>query len=455
MTSKIWHPNSWQSKSCLQNITYADPKALLHVMSILEKLPPLVTPVEIKNLKKQLADATLNKGFVLQAGDCAESFSDCHSDSITSKLKILLQMSLILLHGLRKPIIRIGRIAGQYAKPRSADTETQDNITLPCYRGDVINKPEFTLEARTPNPDLMLQGYQYSALTLNYLRALIDSGFASLEHPENWNLDFVQHSPLANEYQAFTRSLGDTLDFINTVEGLRTSSINRVDFFTSHESLHLLYEQALTRQTDPNHWYNLSAHFLWVGMRTADVNSAHIEYLRGISNPIGVKVGPKATPEWLIELIDILNPNNEPGRLTFITRMGATQIEKCLPSLIEAVQAHGKHVLWLCDPMHGNTQVTEQNIKTRHFSDILCELEKTFQIHHQLNSHLGGVHLELTGENVTECLGGARGLAEKDLTRAYKSLVDPRLNYEQSLEIAMLIVRQIGAAAPHKSNPKD
>lgn len=438
---KNWHPTSWQSKPSQQQATYPIKKEVDNVIEELAQLPPLVTPTEIEALKKQLASAALGQKFLLQGGDCAESFADCNASAITNKLKILLQMSLILLHGLRKPVIRVGRMAGQYAKPRSADMETQGEVELPSYRGDLVNRAPFTATDRVPNPQLMLRAYHYSAATLNYIRALVGGGFADLMHPEYWQLDFVQHSPLASEYQTIVNSIGDAVEFLQTIAGLQTSSLNSVDFFTSHEALQLLYEQALTHQDANGKWYNLSTHYPWIGMRTASLDSAHIEYMRGISNPIAVKIGASMTKEWLTELVETLNPDNEPGHLTLIHRLGADKIDELLPPLIETVQATGKIVLWSCDPMHGNTRTTRDGIKTRYFEDILRELQQSFIIHRRMNSYLGGVHIELTGENVTECIGGARGLDESDLKRAYKSLVDPRLNYEQALEIAMLITR--------------
>lgn len=437
-----WQPNSWQTKPQAQQTIYPAATKVAAVLKKLGDLPPLVTPLEIDALKTQLGEAALGRRFLLQGGDCAESFADCNAASITNKIKILLQMSLILLHGLRKPIIRVGRMAGQYAKPRSLETEEQNNTTLPSYKGDLINRIPFTTEDRTPNPELMIEGYHFSALTLNYIRALVNGGFADLMHPEYWQLDFMQHSPLADEYQTMVQSLRDALDFFKTISGLQTENLHRVDFYTSHEALQLLYEQALTRKAQDK-WYDVSTHFPWVGMRTAALDGAHMEYIRGIANPIAVKIGPSTTQDGLIQLIETLNPNNEPGRLTLTHRLGAKKIADALPPLIEAAQKTGITVLWSCDPMHGNTQTTQDGIKTRSFDDILSELKQAFAIHHQLNSYLGGVHIELTGENVTECIGGARGLNEEDLKRAYKSLCDPRLNYEQALEMAMLIVRNI------------
>lgn len=439
-----WSASSWQSKVCKQQPSYKDPEALREALVRLSQLPPLVTSPEILSLKSQLAEAARGERFILQGGDCAESFAETSKENIANKLKILLQMSLVLLYGLRKPITRVGRIAGQFAKPRSQPTEERDGVILPSYRGDLVNSPEFEAIAREPDPNNMIRGYMHSAMTLNYIRSWVSSGFADLHHPEKWDLDFVKHSPQSEYYHQMTNAIGDSIDFIKSFDGIKMSSFREVEFFTSHEALLLPYEQGLTGQAEDGHWYDFSTHFPWIGMRTAEVDSAHIEYFRGINNPVGIKVGPSVTPEWIAEITNIINPHNEPGRLTFITRFGADKIATCLPPLIQAVNKLGASVLWTCDPMHGNTQSTSDGIKTRRFDDILSELNQAFQIHQENNSHLGGVHFELTGEDVTECIGGARGVSEADLKRAYKSLVDPRLNYEQALEMAMSVVHSIG-----------
>jgi 3-deoxy-7-phosphoheptulonate synthase len=342
----------------------------------------------------------------------------------------------------------VGRFAGQYAKPRSTDTETRGGVTLPAYRGDLVNGAEFTRESRTPSPARLLEGHARSALTVNFVRGLIDGGFADLHHPEYWDLSWVEHSPLAAQYQRIVDAIGDSVRFMETLAGQPVGDFSRVEFYTSHEALLLYYEQAQTRQVPRSEgWYNLSTHFPWIGMRTAALDGAHVEYMRGIRNPVAVKVGPSMTTDWLLRLCEVLNPSNEPGRLTFIHRMGAGAIAGKLPPLIEAVRAAGHRVLWLCDPMHGNTQATAGGVKTRRFDDILAELEQAFRLHERAGTHLGGVHLELTGEDVTECTGGARDLNEAGLARAYKSTVDPRLNYEQALELAMKIVsREKGAS---------
>jgi 3-deoxy-7-phosphoheptulonate synthase len=430
----------------LQQPEYPDPKELGRVLAELRQLPPLVTSWEVIELREQLADAIAGRRFVLQAGDCAERFAYCRSDRITNTLKVLLQMSLVLVVGAQRPIVRIGRFAGQYAKPRSADTETRNGVPLPSYRGDNVNRAEFTAEARTPDPKLLLRGYERAALTLNFIRALVKGGFADLHHPEYFDLDWVTHSPLADEYHRMVEMIGESLRFMENVLGVRAGETDRIDFFTAHEALHLACEEAQTR-TVPRRsgWFNLTAHFPWVGLRTNDPEGAHIEYLRGLENPVGIKVGAGVTREQVARWIEKLDPRRTPGRLTFIHRFGADRIAEELPPLIEHVRAAGGSVLWVSDPMHGNTRRTASGVKTRYFADIYSEVEQAFDIHHAMGRQLGGVHIELTGEDVTECIGGARGPAEGELARAYESEVDPRLNGEQSLELAFLIARKMKA----------
>jgi 3-deoxy-7-phosphoheptulonate synthase len=444
-----WAPDSWQRRPALQQPVYDDAAELALAGAHLARLPPLVTSWEVLALKEALAEAQEGRRFLLQGGDCAETFADCTSPVISNRLKVLLQMSLVLVHGLKKPVLRVGRFAGQYAKPRSADTETRDGCTLPSFRGDVVNGAEFTAAARRPDPQRLIQAHAHSALTMNFVRALIDGGFADLRHPEYWDLAWVEHSPLAAEYRLMVAAISDSLHFMETLAG-PIAGFSKVDFFTSHEALLLHYEQGLTRQVPRNPgWFNLSTHFPWIGMRTAGLEGAHVEYFRGIRNPIALKVGPSVTPDQLLPLIDVLNPHDEPGRLTLIHRMGNARIAAALPPLLEAVKREGRRVLWVADPMHGNTESTSNGHKTRQFDNIRGELDQAFDIHAAAGTFLGGVHLELTGEDVTECMGGARGLSESDLDRAYKSMVDPRLNYEQSLELAMLIVRKsVGGQRP-------
>jgi 3-deoxy-7-phosphoheptulonate synthase len=440
-----WQPDSWQLRPALQQPSYPDPSEVDRVVAELSALPPLVTSWEVEGLKGQLAEAQRGERFLLQGGDCAESFAECTAAAITSKLKILLQMSLVLVHGSRKRVIRVGRFAGQYAKPRSADLEERQGLALPSYRGETVNRLAFTAEDRVPRPELMLRGYERAALTLNFVRSLVDGGFADLHHPEYWDLGFVEHSPHGAEYQHMVESIGESLRFMESLAGGTAGDLRRVDFFTSHEALLLPYEQAQTRRVPHRPgWYNLSTHLPWIGMRTSDPAGAHVEYCRGIRNPIGIKVGPKTSPEMLREMLRVLDPEGEPGRITLVHRFGVDQVTRYLPALIEAVRLAGKPVLWCSDPMHGNTRDAFNGLKTRRFEDILGELEQAFDVHAEMGSYLGGVHFELTGEDVTECVGGARGLAEADLQRDYRSFVDPRLNYEQALEMAMLIARRMG-----------
>ncbi|MBU6379118.1 MAG: 3-deoxy-7-phosphoheptulonate synthase class II [Gammaproteobacteria bacterium] len=438
-----WNPTSWQTRPAQQQPTYRDPDALADAVAKLSRLPPIVVSWEVERLREELAAAQRGERFLLQGGDCAESFEDCESDKIAKRLKILLQMSLVLTHGLKKPVIRVGRMAGQYAKPRSADTETRNGVTLPSYRGDIVNGADFTAEAREPDPQLLLRGYERAALTINFIRALIDGGFADLHHPEYWDLGFVGHSPFKSEYERIVASVADGLEFFETISAKEVHHALRAEFYASHEALVLHYEQAQTRFIPrQNHWYNLSTHMPWIGMRTAQVDGAHVEYCRGLANPVGVKIGAAMDAAWLQRLVTTLNPQNIPGKLALIHRYGARDVEAALPKAIQAVRATGHSVLWICDPMHGNTETSQSGLKTRRFENILRELEIATAVHQGLGSQLGGVHVELTGEDVTECTGGARGLADVDLQRAYKSTVDPRLNYEQALELALLIAER-------------
>ncbi|WP_394847484.1 3-deoxy-7-phosphoheptulonate synthase class II [Pendulispora brunnea] len=443
-----WSPVSWHDKPVTQQPAYEESDKLESVLSELGKLPPLVTSGEVLALKQRLAQAQEGKAFLLQGGDCAERFDDCTSGHISNNLKVLLQMNLVLVHGLKLPVVRIGRIAGQYAKPRSADVETRQGVSLPSYRGDFVNGPEFTAEARRPDPQRMLRGHAHSAMTMNFVRSLLDGGFADAHHPEYWDLEWMSCSPMHNEYRRLVQAIGDSVRFVEALSGDRAGGA-RPEFYTSHEALVLQYEQSQTRQVPrQDGWFNLSTHFPWIGMRTAHVDGAHVEYCRGVRNPIAVKVGPGLESDHLKRLLAILNPDNEPGRLTLIHRMGERNIENDLPPLIAAVCQEGARVLWCCDAMHGNTETLGNGVKTRRFENIRTELERAFDVHAACGSRLGGVHLEMTGENVTECLGGARNLREEDLARHYRSQVDPRLNCEQALELAMLIVRKHTSAAP-------
>jgi 3-deoxy-7-phosphoheptulonate synthase len=405
-------------------------------------MPPLVVPQEIIRLRGLLAEAAMGRRFLLQGGDCAEQFKDCTPDSIEGKLRVLLQMSVALTHGGRKPVVRVGRIAGQFAKPRSKPTEMIHGRELPSYRGDLINDLEASESARHPDPERMLGAYFHASATLNHLRALTAGGFADLHHPERWELPGE-----AGEVPAYRRTLDqvrESLDFLEALGGVQREVLERIDFFTSHEALLLPYEEALTRWVaEDSSYYNLGAHTLWVGERTRQLDGAHIEYLRGIRNPLGVKVGPSATPEHLVSLLNRLDPEREPGRITLISRFGAPQIQASLPPLLMAVQATNHPVLWSCDPMHGNGTESATGLKTRDFGAILSELKQAFEIHRTHGSHLGGVHIELTGQAVTECTGGTEKLAEDDLAKAYETGCDPRLNGTQSLEMAFLIAEMM------------
>jgi 3-deoxy-7-phosphoheptulonate synthase len=393
-----WSPDSWKSRPHAQEIAYPDSAAVQIAVTKLRSLPPLVTSWEIERLRSMLAEAEAGKRFVLQGGDCAETLSDCRPQSITNKLKILLQMSLVLVHGLKRPVVRIGRFAGQYAKPRSSPMETRTvagaPVTLPSYFGDLVNEAEFTPEARTPDPRMLLRGYQHAAMTLNFIRALVEGGFADLHHPEYWDLSFFYNATLPPElkaeYQRMTANLADGLKFMEALGEQRVEELSRVEFFTSHEGLNLLYESAQTRTVPRREgFYDLTAHMPWIGDRTRDLEGAHIEFFRGIRNPVGVKLGASATPDQVSALSARLNAPNEPGRLVFITRFGATHVERLLPPLLERMKREGRRALWLCDPMHGNTISTSTGLKTRSFDAIRAELEATIDTHRAAGSHLG------------------------------------------------------------------
>ncbi len=441
-----WRPDGWRTRETAQQPDYGDSDSLDEVLRELAALPPIVTSWEVESLRRSIAAAQRGEAFVLQGGDCAETFPECTSDIIVARLKVLLQMSLVLSYGLRKPVVRIGRMAGQYAKPRSQPLESREEVSLPSFRGDLVNRESFTSGAREPDPKLLLRGYERAALTLNFVRSLVDGGFADLHHPENWNLDWVGHSPQADAYEAIVDRITRSLDFIEHSTGRDLSRLRRTNFYTSHEGLLLNYEQAQTRLLPHRGvWYNLTTHFPWIGMRTAQLEGGHVEFFRGVANPMGIKIGPAMTSEWLVELLGVLNPDNQEGRITLIHRMGAGRVGEVLPPLIEAAQRQGARVLWMCDPMHGNTETAANGRKTRRLERIEEELDQAFAVHAEAGTWLGGVHLELTGENVTECVGGARGLNEADLDKSYRTQVDPRLNYEQAIELAMLISQKAAA----------
>ncbi|WNG63165.1 3-deoxy-7-phosphoheptulonate synthase class II [Archangium gephyra] len=443
-----WSPTSWKTKPITQDVRYEAPKEVEDVVSELGRLPPLVTSWEVERLRELLADAQQGRRFLLQGGDCAESLSDCRPDIITNRQKIMLQMSLVLIHGGHRPVIRVGRIAGQYAKPRSKPTETRGGVELPSYFGDLVNRPEFTPEARRADPRLMLACYHHAAMTLNFVRSLSDGGFADVHHPEYWDLSFFQQAAvpgeLREEYEQTTRKLSEALRFMEALGERNVADLTRVDFYTSHEGLNLHYESAQTRQVPWRQgWYDLTTHLPWIGERTRALDGAHVEFFRGIRNPVGVKLGPSVSPDDAVRLAEQLNPENEPGKLVLITRMGAQKVAAALPPVVEAMRRAGRLVLWVCDPMHGNTVSTSSGIKTRNFDDVLREVEQSFEVHEQLGTHLGGVHFELTGEDVTECMGGAVGITERDLERNYATLCDPRLNYRQALEMGFRIARRM------------
>lgn len=452
MSPERWSPDSWRSKEAAQQVSYADPSALDAAVARLRSLPPLVTSWEVERLKAQIAEAQEGKRFVLQGGDCAEMLSDCQPERISSKLKILLQMSLVLVHGTMKPVVRLGRFAGQYAKPRSHRMETRksslgEEVSLPSYYGDLVNRAPFTPEARTADPRLLLEAYQHAAMTLNFIRSLSAGGFADLHHPEQWDLSFMEHASLSpetrDEYHRTSQQLAEALRFMEALGETSVDELSRVTFFTSHEGLNLHYESAQTRTVPRREGYwNLTAHLAWIGERTRQLEGAHVEFFRGIRNPVGVKLGPGCTADELLGLIDALNPTNEAGKLVLISRLGATQVADRLPALVRAVAREGRRVLWISDPMHGNTKSTQRGIKTRSFDDILSEIEQVMDVHEAEGTVFGGVHFELTGEDVTECVGGAAGITEADLSTNYASGCDPRLNYRQALEMAFLIARR-------------
>ena len=434
---------SWNEKEINQLPPYPDTATLQSAYDELRALPPLITSWEVEALKNKLAAVSEGKAFLLQGGDCAETFDACKAPKIVNMLKVLLQMSFILVHEMGTPVVRIGRIAGQYAKPRSKDFEEIDGVEMLNYRGDLINSYEPRKDARIPDPHRLIEAYEKSALTLNFLRALSDEGFADLQHPEQWELDFMQNNQYYKEYEAMVNSIHKAINFMETITPNTFSTLHKVDLYTSHEALNLYYDSAQTRRVPrKTGWFNLSGHMVWLGNRTKQLDGAHVEYLSGIQNPIGIKAGPPFDLDETLSIIDKLNPNHEKGKIVIITRMGVDHVEKHLPSFIRAIKQNGHPVVWSCDPMHGNTFATNENVKTRSFNDILEEIRKTFSVHRSEGSYLGGVHLELTGDNVTECVGGANGLNEEGLNTNYETYCDPRLNYEQSLEMAFLVAKE-------------
>ncbi|OQX73919.1 MAG: 3-deoxy-7-phosphoheptulonate synthase class II [Campylobacteraceae bacterium 4484_4] len=443
-----WSPDSWRTKPIKQQPTYDDQQLLKDVEERLSKFPPLVFAEEVRSLKKQLADVTEGKAFLLQGGDCAESFAEFNADNIKDFFKVMLQMSVILTFAGGKPVVKVGRIAGQFAKPRSSDTETIGDVTLPSYRGDIINSIEFTEEARRPDPERMIRAYHQSAATQNLIRAFARGGFADLHKVHQWNLDFAK-GPSNRRYQELADKIAQALDFMEAcgVNSENMPNLRQTVLYTSHEALLLNYEEALTRKDSlTGDWYDCSAHMLWIGDRTRQVDGAHVEFLRGVKNPVGIKAGPTTTVDDLLKLIDTLNPENEAGKLNVIVRMGAENVKEHFPKLLRAVKAEGKKVLWSCDPMHGNTIKASNSYKTRDFEKVLQEVKNFFEIHKAEGTHAGGIHLEMTGKDVTECIGGGQKITEETLASRYHTHCDPRLNAHQAIELAFLIADTLKAA---------
>ena len=444
--SPPWSPESWRQKLIEQVPAYPDPIALGNVEAELATFPPLVFAGEARALKKQLAEVAAGRAFLLQGGDCAESFSEHGGDPIRDFFRVFLQMAVVLTYAASRPVVKIGRIAGQFAKPRSAPTETIGGVELPSYRGDIVNDIAFTADGRTPDPVRLLKAYRQSAATLNLLRAFAQGGYADLERVHQWTLSFVADSPAGHRYQEMANRISESLTFMRAcgVTAENSEKLRTTDFYTSHEALLLGYEQAFARvDSTSGHWYATSGHFLWVGDRTRQPGSAHIEFLRGVKNPIGCKCGPSLKPDELLSLIDLLSPANEPGRLTLICRFGAEKVEAHLPGLIRAVKGAGRSVVWSCDPMHGNTIKAASGYKTRPFNAIMREVESFFDVCQAEGVYPGGVHVEMTGRNVTECTGGAQSISDADLSDRYHTHCDPRLNADQALELAFLIAERL------------
>ncbi len=450
-----WSPASWRTKPVLQQPTYTDKDALQKIENTLHAMPPLVFAGEARALQQQLALASSGNAFLLQGGDCAESFNEFNANKIRDTFRVILQMAVVLTYGGSTPIIKVGRVAGQFAKPRSSDTETQGDITLPSYRGDNINGLEFTSQAREPDPQRMLQGYHQASSTLNLLRAFAKGGYADLKRVHGWNLNFVDDSPLKERYQELANRIGDALKFMAAcgINSDTVPAIRETNFYTSHEALLLPYEEAMTRQDSlTGDWYNTSAHMLWIGARTHQAENAQIEFMRGIKNPLGLKCSPDLASDDLLHLLDILNPDNAPGRITLISRMGHEQVQEKLSPLLRTIKSEGRNVVWSCDPMHGNTIKSTSGYKTRPFEHILGEVQGFFAAHKTEGTHPGGVHFEMTGQDVTECIGGAHAIGDEDLSSRYHTACDPRLNANQSLELAFLIADELKALRDTKQD---
>ena len=437
-----WNPSSWREKPILQQPTYPDKAKLETVLKELKKYPPLVFAGEARSLKEQLANVAQGKAFLLQGGDCAESFSEFHADNIRDTFKALMQMAVVMTYAGGLPVVKVGRLGGQFAKPRSSDTETLDGVTLDSYRGDIINGIDFDKKSRVPDPERMIKAYNQATATQNLLRAFASGGLADLHKVNKWNLDFAHKSEVGAKYEALAEDIEKSLQFMEAcgVTSKTYRTLRETDFYTSHEALLLPYEEAFTRQDSiTGDWYNVAAHMVWIGDRTRQLDGAHVEYMRGIKNPIGIKAGPSMNPEDLVRLATAVNPENEAGRLNIIVRMGANKVGEHMPALIRAVEKEGLNVVWSCDPMHGNTIKSSNNYKTRPVDDVLTEMKQFFQVHKSEGTFGGGVHLEMTGKNVTECIGGSFTVTEEDLSSRYHTHCDPRLNADQSLELAFLI----------------
>ena len=444
-----WDIKSWRKKPIKQQPTYEDQEALKEVEEKLRKFPPLVFAEEVRSLKEQLAEVTRGNAFLLQGGDCAESFSEFNADNIRDFFKVFLQMSVVLTFAGGKPVVKVGRIAGQFAKPRSSDTETIDGVTLPSYRGDIINSIEFTKEARKADPYRMIMAYNQAAATQNLLRAFARGGFADLTKVHRWNLDFTNKGEAFKKYEELSDKISEALRFMDAcgINSKTAPNLAQTVLYTSHEALLLNYEEALTRlDSTTGKWYDCSAHMLWIGDRTRGVDEAHVEFLRGVENPVGIKAGPTTTTDDLLKLIDAINPQNEAGKLNIIVRMGADKVKDKFPELLRAVKREGKEILWSCDPMHGNTFKAANDYKTREFDNIVKEIKNFFDIHKAEGTIAGGIHLEMTGKEVTECVGGGQNILEEDLSSRYHTHCDPRLNASQALEVAFLIAENLKEA---------
>ncbi len=437
-----WTPSSWREFPIKQQPTYPDQAALKLVEDELAKMPPLVFAAEARSLRRSLADVVTGKGFLLQGGDCAESFAEFSANNIRDTFKVLLQMAVVMTFAGRKKVVKVGRLAGQFAKPRSADMEKRGNQELPSYRGDNVNDLEFTADARVPDPERLLKAYHQSTATLNLVRAFASGGLADLHRISKWNTGFTSVNPNREKYQKISDDVQQALAFMEVlgINSKNTSALHETNFYTSHEALLLNYEEAMTRQDHlTDKWYDTSGHMLWIGERTRELDGAHVEFFRGLHNPIGMKVGPTADPDDVLRVIDRLDPNNDPGRLTLIIRMGAGVLPENLPKLVRPILAEGRNVVWSCDPMHGNTETSSNNYKTRNFDNIVQELREFFQIMSAEGSHAGGIHLEMTGQNVTECTGGAYQVSEAELEKRYRTQCDPRLNADQVVELAFIV----------------